>query len=220
MARHFLLEGTSECPNSGPHGLPALMWPGLYKSLLTSDHSPGSRSRVPGYDGVREALRQQGWDPQWTFPMYREAHFHSTTHELLCIVRGSATLQLGGTDGGGGGDDGDGAGVADQSNAPSLAVVVVVDVAIGDVLLLPAGYSHRALQDADGFTMIGSYPSGQVESWDMCYPDRSQLPRASERIKQLVETVARRGLGEYATDPSPGGNPATRSTLEQAWGLA
>ncbi|KAL7795895.1 RmlC-like cupin domain-containing protein [Trichoderma ceciliae] len=39
----------------------------------------------------------------------------------------------------------------------------------GDVIVVPAGVSHRLLQDIDGghFLMVGSYPNGK--DWDMCY---------------------------------------------------
>ncbi|KAK7973494.1 hypothetical protein PG988_007628 [Apiospora saccharicola] len=35
-------------------------------------------------------------DPQWRYTMYSTTHFHSTTHELLCIARGGARLCFGG----------------------------------------------------------------------------------------------------------------------------
>ncbi|UKZ81124.1 hypothetical protein TrVFT333_008894 [Trichoderma virens FT-333] len=39
----------------------------------------------------------------------------------------------------------------------------------GDVIIVPAGISHRLLEDKDGdpFLMVGSYPNGK--DWDMCY---------------------------------------------------
>ncbi|PWN93824.1 hypothetical protein FA10DRAFT_264421, partial [Acaromyces ingoldii] len=87
--------------------------------------------------------------------MYKQAHYHTTTHELLCIVRGTATIQLGGTDE----RARPGPGPSSESSCTTI------NVEPGDVLLLPAGYAHRALQDAGGFTMVGSYPIG-AEKWD------------------------------------------------------
>jgi len=38
----------------------------------------------------------------------------------------------------------------------------------GDVIVVPAGVSHRLLEDVGGgFQMVGSYPKGS--NWDMCY---------------------------------------------------
>ncbi len=38
----------------------------------------------------------------------------------------------------------------------------------GDVIVVPAGVSHRLLEDMDGeLQMVGSYSNGN--NWDMCY---------------------------------------------------
>src|ERR1700759_5527284 len=34
--------------------------------------------------------------PQWTYTMYSQTHFHSTTHEVLGVVSGRAHLCFGG----------------------------------------------------------------------------------------------------------------------------
>ena len=58
----------------------------------------------------------------------------------IAIIRGSSRLALGrakedkGTDG------------------------VEVDVCMGDVIVIPAGVSHRSLRSDDGFRYIGVYP--------------------------------------------------------------
>ncbi|KAJ6075848.1 hypothetical protein N7499_007829 [Penicillium canescens] len=36
--------------------------------------------------------------PQWVYTMYSQTHFHSTTHEVLGVVSGSARLCFGGED--------------------------------------------------------------------------------------------------------------------------
>ena len=79
--------------------------------------------------------------------MYSTTHFHSTTHEVLCIGNGKARLCFGGED-----------------NPEKIECVVNK----GDVIIVPAGVSHRLLDDLDGgFEMVGSYPKGK--QWDMCY---------------------------------------------------
>jgi len=79
--------------------------------------------------------------------MYSVTHFHSTTHEVLCISSGKARLCFGGEDNPG---------------------RVEQELEQGDVVIVPAGIGHRLLEDLDGqFEMVGSYPKGRT--WDMCY---------------------------------------------------
>ena len=93
-------------------------------------------------------------EPQWRFTMYSTTHFHSTSHEVLCISRGKARLCFGGDDNPG---------------------KVETQVEKGDVLVLPAGVGHRLLEDlttGGGFEMVGSYPNGY--NWDMCYGKKGE----------------------------------------------
>ncbi|KAL7621613.1 hypothetical protein AAE478_008939 [Parahypoxylon ruwenzoriense] len=100
--------------------------------------------------------------PQWRFTMYSTTHFHSTTHEVLCISRGRAKLCFGGEDNPG---------------------KVEKEVEQGDVLILPAGVGHRLLEDVTGgFEMVGSYPKGY--SWDMCYGKKGEEAK-TQRISML-----------------------------------
>ena len=79
--------------------------------------------------------------------MYTFSHFHSTSHEVLCVYSGSAKLCFGGED-----------------NPQRVEIVV----GKGDVMVVPAGVAHRLLEDHDGgFSMVGCYPKGK--RWDMCY---------------------------------------------------
>lgn len=79
--------------------------------------------------------------------MYSQSHFHSTTHEVLCVASGKARLCFGG-----------------EENPKRVEPVLEK----GDVMVVPAGLSHRLLEDINGgFNMVGSYPMGK--SWDMCY---------------------------------------------------
>ena len=72
--------------------------------------------------------------------MYREAHYHSTTHEGLAIFRGSAKLRFG------------------VSNDDNFDDAVELSVKVGDVIVIPAGVAHCALTESGGFCMVGSYP--------------------------------------------------------------
>jgi uncharacterized protein YjlB len=94
--------------------------------------------------------------------MFSTTHFHSNTHEVLCISCGSAKVLFGGE-----GNEGK----------------VECEVAKGDVLVVPAGVGHRLLEGRDDFEMVGSYPTG-AEGWDMCYGKKSEGEKV-ESIKGL-----------------------------------
>lgn len=84
--------------------------------------------------------------------MYSTSHFHSTSHEVLCISNGSAKLCFG------------------HEDNPSRVEETLKQ---GDVVVVPAGVAHRLLEDVKGdFEMVGSYPRGL--SWDMCYGKKGE----------------------------------------------
>ena len=77
---------------------------------------------------------------QWRYPMYSEAHYHSTTHECLGIFRGTARLRFG------------------ISNDDNFDDAVELTVKVGDVIVIPAGVAHCGLKESGSFCMVGSYP--------------------------------------------------------------
>lgn len=100
--------------------------------------------------------------PQWRYTMYSTSHFHSTTHEVLVIASGAAKICLGG-----------------EENAGRVEPVVRK----GDVIVMPAGVSHRLLEKVERpFVMVGSYPPGK--EWDMCYGRQGEEKKV-EGIKNL-----------------------------------
>ena len=72
--------------------------------------------------------------------MYRESHYHSTTHEGLAVFRGNARMRFG------------------VSNDDNVDDAVELDVKVGDVIVIPAGVAHCSLKESGGFCMVGSYP--------------------------------------------------------------
>ena len=105
-------------------------------------HSSASASNIESHLSAVKVVT-----PQWRYTMYSQSHFHSTAHEVLCVVSGKARLCFGGEDNPG-------------------RVEAVLEK--GDVMVVPAGVAHRLLKDIDGdFNMVGSYPTGK--GWDMCY---------------------------------------------------
>jgi uncharacterized protein YjlB len=114
------------------------------------------------YHGVdvsdpRGLFAEHGWGGSWTGQVFQFHHFHSTSHEVLAVIEGHATIQLGGPQG-----------------AP-------FDAAVGDVLVLPAGTGHYRTASGGDFTVVGAYPHGQ-EDYDLL---READDAARERIARL-----------------------------------
>jgi uncharacterized protein YjlB len=107
---------------------------------------------------ARALLAENGWGGSWVNGIFDFHHFHSTSHEALAIVSGTATVELGGPQG------------------------EAFDVQAGDVLVLPAGTGHRRATARNGFTVVGAYPKGQ-EDYDLL---READDEARERIASLA----------------------------------
>ena len=114
------------------------------------------------YRGVDVADAQglfaaHGWGGSWVDGVFDFHHFHSTSHEVLAVIAGSATLELGGPQG------------------------AAFEVAAGDVIVLPAGTGHRRASADGAFRVVGAYPRGQ-EDYDLL---READDGARERIAAL-----------------------------------
>jgi uncharacterized protein YjlB len=91
---------------------------------------------------ARGLFAAHGWGGAWVNGVFDFHHFHSTSHEALAVISGSACLELGGPQGSS------------------------FDVAAGDVLVLPAGTGHRRASSDASFRVVGAYPRGQ-EDYDL-----------------------------------------------------
>jgi uncharacterized protein YjlB len=134
--------GDGSIPNSR---LPVLIYHGLD---LAGD--PGAAER---------AFAQNNWRAAWRDGIFPFHHFHSTAHEVLAVVRGTATVTLGGPDG------------------RSFAV------ARGDVLVLPAGTGHRNDGSSGDLLVVGAYPDGM--SWDLRRGD----PAEYDEVRVNIDAV-------------------------------
>lgn len=128
-------------PNTSVQNKPLIHYHGIFPTSITAS-------------AIESHLQSVGVvDPQWRFTMYKTTHFHSTSHEVLCISRGRATLCFGG-----------------EQNPDR----VELEAQKGDMVVVPAGVGHRLLREEsnEGFEMVGSYPKGF--SWDMCYGKKGE----------------------------------------------
>ncbi|GKT44707.1 uncharacterized protein ColSpa_04888 [Colletotrichum spaethianum] len=138
VSRH-LIPAHGLLPNTGIQNKPLLIYHAAFP--------------LAGASAIEAHLNSVGVvEPQWRYTMYSTSHFHSTTHEVLCISSGRARLCFGGED--------------NEGRVEPL-------VEKGDVVVVPAGVAHRLLEDYDGgFEMVGSYPRGC--HWDMCYGKKGE----------------------------------------------
>ena len=116
-------------------------------------------------DAARDASRCEElfaantWLPDWRDGIFSFHHFHSTTHEVLGIVAGTATVKLGGPKG--------------QS----------FEIRQGDVLVLPAGTGHCNEGSSPDLLVIGAYPDGMP--WDIRRGDPAEHDEVLANIGRI-----------------------------------
>jgi len=90
-------------------------------------------------DAIERVFAAHAWPPAWRAGVYPWHHFHPHTHEALGVASGSARVLFGGPGG------------------------VEVEVAAGDVVVVPAGVGHCAVAASDDLVIVGAYPAGSRE---------------------------------------------------------
>jgi uncharacterized protein YjlB len=108
---------------------------------------------------VQNLFAANNWSNSWENGIYPFHHYHSTSHEVLGIVGGSASLRLGG----------------EQGNT--------VEVRYGDVIVIPAGVGHKNIGASADFRVVGAYPDGR--SWDLLTGKPGERPKADQNIAAL-----------------------------------
>ncbi|MFP4606999.1 MAG: hypothetical protein ACLFP7_05195 [Thiohalospira sp.] len=88
-------------------------------------------------EAIEAVFAANGWPPAWRFGIFGHHHYHATAHEALGCFQGSARIQFGGPGG------------------------PILEAAAGDVVVLPAGTAHKAVESRGGFRCVGAYPVGQ-----------------------------------------------------------
>jgi uncharacterized protein YjlB len=91
---------------------------------------------------LENCFQSNNWTNNWRDIVLPYDHFHSNTHEVLGVSKGTVSLMTGGQKTG-----------------------KVLHISAGDVLILPAGVGHFALPGNDNYEMVGGYPDGTT--WDM-----------------------------------------------------
>jgi uncharacterized protein YjlB len=105
---------------------------------------------------IEEMFAANDWNSSWRNGIYTYVHYHSSIHEVLGIARGTVRVRLGG-------DNGE-----------------EIDLAAGDVVVLPAGTGHQNLKQSDDLLVVGAYPpSGE---YDVCRASKAEHDKALASI--------------------------------------
>jgi uncharacterized protein YjlB len=105
---------------------------------------------------IEQRFAKGGWTGSWRAGVFPFQHYHSTTHEVLAVHRGTATLQFGGEKG------------------RKFAVKP------GDVIVIPAGVGHKRVESSEDFGVVGAYPGGR--RWDLLRGLPGERPEADRNI--------------------------------------
>ena len=104
-------------------------------------------------------IEGNSWGGAWRNGVYSYHHYHSTAHEVLAVVGGSASILFGGENG------------------------IRVEAQAGDCIVIPAGVAHKLIARTPGFLVVGGYPAGQ--SYDVCLGKPGERPQADRRIEKV-----------------------------------
>jgi len=125
----------------------------LYRGGIDLAGSPGPEQTI------EKTFAGNGWGNMWRNGIYPYVHYHSMIHEAMGIARGRATVRFGGIKG------------------------REIEIAPGDVVILPAGTGHQLLAQSQELVVIGAYPpSGK---YDLCRGSKAEHAKAIESIPNV-----------------------------------
>lgn len=90
----------------------------------------------PDPAAMERAFAANGWSNAWRDGIFDYHHFHSIAHEVLGIAAGEARVAFGGPSG------------------------REIALRAGDVVVIPAGVSHRNVGASADLLVVGAYPGG------------------------------------------------------------
>ena len=142
--REYRFEDDGSIPNNPT--LPLL----VYAQALTEHERDPAR--------CKELLVGNGWGGSWVNGVFPYHHYHSTSHEVLCVVGGWARITFGGPEG------------------------KTIEIGAGDVVVIPAGVGHCRERSGGGFSVVGAYPKGW-ENYDLRTGEEGERPEVLENIR-------------------------------------
>ena len=140
------LSRNNNFPNSD---LPVLVY---RKAFLLNDQS------VRPDETARSVFEAHEWSNAWVNGIYGFHHYHSNTHECMCMCSGWVKVMLGGPKG------------------------KRLQLEQGDVLILPAGTGHKCVDAAADFMCVGAYPQGH--DYDIMRGKKTELESSLDHIKK------------------------------------
>jgi uncharacterized protein YjlB len=112
---------------------------------------------------IEKAFAANGWGDIWRNGIYPYTHYHSMIHEAMGIARGRAKVRFGGDKG------------------------REIDIAPGDVVILPAGTGHQCLTQSRDLVVIGAYPPNG--KYDLCRGSKAEHAKALATIPHVPQPV-------------------------------
>lgn len=109
---------------------------------------------------IEKLFAANGWGAMWRNGVYDFPHYHATVHEALGIARGRAEVRFGGERG------------------------EMLEIAPGDVAILPAGTGHQCISASADLSVVGAYPPGP--SMDLVRPSQQAHAKALKTIPQVA----------------------------------
>jgi uncharacterized protein YjlB len=116
--------------------------------VLKQVFSPGTINLV---EVIEQCFLQNGWSPEWRNGLYEMHHYDRIAHEALGICEGWVEAFFGGLGG------------------------IVQTATAGDVIIIPAGVSHKNVKQSENFKVVGAHPEGQP--WNMKYGRQGERPQ-------------------------------------------
>jgi uncharacterized protein YjlB len=108
---------------------------------------------------IDKTFAANGWGDIWRNGIYPYAHYHSMIHEALGIARGRAKVRFGGEHG------------------------EEIDIAPGDVVILPAGTGHQCLSHTRDLVVIGAYPPGGT--YNLCRATKAEHAKVLAPVRKV-----------------------------------